>query len=312
MTGRERMIKTLRFEPADKIPHFESMFQLEYEAFGLRFPAIEDWEYLTGKDRQEALHRCMDIYEQIFNRYGWDALAVYFPWADPEGVRLAKERFGREKLIGGMCGSGVWSIENITDWMQFSMEVYDAPDKIHRGAEEKCENALKKIQEYRECGADFVYLPNDIAFNAGPFVDPEHLREFVFPYWRRQVEAVKSAGMYAFIHTDGQITPIIDDLLELGADCLQSLDPMAGVDIKEVKKKTHGRLALMGNVQCSLLQDGPDRLIRESARYALENGSPGGGYIYSSSNTIMPGLPLKNYEYMLKIYNEYNRKADRK
>jgi hypothetical protein len=46
--------------------------------------------------------------------------------------------------------------------------------------------------------------------------------------------------------------------------------------------------------------------IRESALYALDHGTPGGGYIFSTSNSLFPGLPLSNYEYMLSVYNEYN------
>jgi uroporphyrinogen decarboxylase len=112
-------------------------------------------------------------------------------------------------------------------------------------------------------------------------------------------------GAIAIIHTDGQIMPILDQLLAIGAHALMSLDPMAGVDIREVKRLTHGRLALMGNVQCSLLQDGPAAAIRESALYCLEHGSPGGGYIFSTSNTIFPGMPLQNYEYMLSVFREF-------
>jgi uroporphyrinogen decarboxylase len=77
---------------------------------------------------------------------------------------------------------------------------------------------------------------------------------------------------------------------------------MAGMDIREVKQRTYGRIALMGNVQCSLLQDGPDEALAASARYCLEHGRPGGGYIFSSSNTIFQGLPLRNYEFMLEVF----------
>lgn|GEM_PF-2115530 len=55
----------------------------------------------------------------------------------------------------------------------------------------------------------------------------------------------------------------------------------------------------------SLLQDGPAEVIRESTRYCLEHASPGGGYIFGTSNTIFPGMPLENYEYMLEVYREY-------
>ena len=99
---------------------------------------------------------------------------------------------------------------------------------------------------------------------------------------------------------------VLDQILEIGPHVLQSIDPMAGMDIAKVKQATYGRLALMGNVQCSLLQDGPDEAIRTSALYCLEHGSPGGGYIFSSSNTIFTGLPLSNYEYMLTVFGEFN------
>ena len=61
----------------------------------------------------------------------------------------------------------------------------------------------------------------------------------------------------------------------------------------------------MGNVQCSLLQDGPKAAIRESALYCLRHASPGGGYIFGTSNTIFPGMPLANYEYMLEVFREF-------
>ncbi|MEA1952739.1 MAG: uroporphyrinogen decarboxylase family protein [Planctomycetota bacterium] len=67
-------------------------------------------------------------------------------------------------------------------------------------------------------------------------------------------------------------------------------------------------MALMGNVQCNLLQDGPTEASRQSALYCLEHASPGGGYIFGSSNTIFLGMPLANYHYMLDIYHEFCRK----
>jgi uroporphyrinogen decarboxylase len=63
----------------------------------------------------------------------------------------------------------------------------------------------------------------------------------------------------------------------------------------------------MGNVQCNYLQDGPPAKIRESALYCLRHGAPGGGYIFSTSNTIFPGMPLENYEYMLEVFREYTQ-----
>lgn len=305
MTGKERIVKALRFEEPDRPPHFESMFELEKEAFGLSFPNRNAWDGCSSEQKKRMIDDCMEVYSHIIETYQWDALSVYWPWSDPDGVRAAKKLFGDSILIGGFVGMTVWSIENVKDWMQFSMDVAENPDKIHEVAKQKLQRALNLTDQMADAGADFIYMPNDVAFNAGPFISPVDYHRFVAPYWTEEVQYAKSKGLYVFVHTDGNIMPIWDDFISMGADCFQSVDPMAGMDIAEVKKKSHGKMALMGNVQCNLLQDGPDDAIRESALYCLENASPGGGYIYGSSNTIFPGMPLKNYELMLKIYDEF-------
>ncbi len=104
MTGKERMIKTLAFEEPDRPPHFEVMFELEYEAFGMRFPTSDSWNTCTRAEKGRLVAHCMAIYEKIVERYGWDALAVFFPWSDPDGVRAAKATFGEDILIGSIVG----------------------------------------------------------------------------------------------------------------------------------------------------------------------------------------------------------------
>jgi uroporphyrinogen decarboxylase len=305
VTGKERFLKTLRFETPDRPPHFESMFELEQEAFGLKFPDRTSWKNCSPHKKRMQIARCIEIYQRIVERYQWDALAVYWPWSDPAGVAAAKDAFGDTIAVGGMVGGGVWAIEQVLDWIQFAADLHERPEVIHEEAEKMCRRAEAKIGQMADAGADFVYMPSDVAFNAGPFISPSDFAEFVAPYWARLVARVKDFGLIAFIHTDGQIMPILDQLIGLGAHCLQSLDPMAGVDIAEVRKLTYGKMALMGNVQCSLLQDGPKEEIRASARYCLEHASPGGGYIFSTSNTIFPGMPLENYEYMLLVFREF-------
>ncbi|MDQ1258061.1 MAG: Uroporphyrinogen deCOase protein, partial [Candidatus Hydrogenedentes bacterium] len=251
MTGKERFLKTLRFEEPDRPPHFEAMFELEYEAFGLRFPDRHSWAGCSAREKEGKIAACMEIYARIVERYAWDALAVYWPWSDPDGVAAAQRTFGGRIAVGGMVGGGVWAIESVTDWPQFASDLMERREVLHAAAEAKCAAALDAIDRLVDSGADFIFLPHDVAFNAGPFISPEDFADLVAPYWARLVARVKDRGAIAIIHTDGQIMPILDQLIGLGADCLQSIDPMAGVDIAEVKRRTHGKLALMGNVQCS-------------------------------------------------------------
>lgn len=305
MTGKERMLKTLRFEEPDRPPHFEIMFELEEEAFGLSFPEQSEWDNCSRKKKDKLIGRCMDIYEKIVSTYNWDALAVFYPWSDPDGVRAAQKTFGDDILIGSIVGHSVWSIEYIENWSQFSMDLFDRPDHIHEVAENLTETAIAKIDRLVEAGAEFVHLVNDVAFNGGPFIAPERFHTFVTPYLRRQVAHIRERGAIPFIHSDGDVKPLLDDFLSLNAACFQSVDPMAGMDIATVKKECEGQMALMGNVQCDLLQEGPREAIRDSALYCLKHASPGGGYVFSTSNTVFPGMPLSNYEYMLSVYHDF-------
>ncbi len=305
MTGRERMLKALKFEEPDRPPHFETMFELEREAFSLEFPDRGEWETCTSSRKRDMIKTCIKIYERIIETYRWDALAVFWPWSDPEGVAAARKQFGDGVLIGSIVGRTVWSIEIIEDWMDFSVQLHERPEELHRIARRLCSESKRKTTELADAGAEFILLVNDIADNRGTFLRPEQMRDLVLPYLGEAVAHIHDCGAFPFLHTDGNIMEILEDYIALGAVCYQSVDPMAGMDIAEVKRRCSGRLALMGNVQCSLLQDGPDEAIRRSVLYALDNGAPGGGYIFGSSNTIFPGMPLKNYDYMLSVYRDW-------
>jgi uroporphyrinogen decarboxylase len=93
-------------------------------------------------------------------------------------------------------------------------------------------------------------------------------------------------------------------LVETNPHALHSLDPQAGVDIAEVKQRIGERLCLIGNVNCSLLDTGSEEDVIQSTRYALQHGMPGGGYIFSTSNCIYTGMPLKMYELMLDVWQK--------
>ena len=304
MTGRERMLTSLRFEEPDRPPHLETMFELEHEAFGLRFPDRTEWGHCTAPRKREMIAHCTGIYQRIVETYRWDALAVYWPWSDPDGVRAAREAFGDRILVGSILSGTIWAIEGVQDWMAFAVDLAERPATVHEAARQKRDAALESVDRLVDAGAEFILLANDIAGNGGTFISPDHIREFVLPYLAEEVQHVRERGALPFIHTDGNIMSILDDWIGLGAACYQSVDPMAGMDIAEVKRRCSGQLALMGNVQCSLLQDGPREAIRESALYCLTHAAPGGGYIFSTSNTIFPGMPLENYEYMLEVFRD--------
>ncbi len=109
-------------------------------------------------------------------------------------------------------------------------------------------------------------------------------------------------GFYTIKHTDGNIMPILDQLVQCHPHALHSLDPQGGVDIAQVKALCGNKVCLIGNVNCGLMDTGSGAEAAESARYALKHGMPGGGYIFSTSNCIYTGMKLSRYETILDVW----------
>jgi len=116
------------------------------------------------------------------------------------------------------------------------------------------------------------------------------------------IRAYRDMGFYVIKHSDGNILPILDQLVQSGPHALHSLDPQGGVDIAEVKRRYGDRVCLIGNVNCGLLETGTDEQVLESVRYALRHGMPGGGYIFSTSNCVYTGMKLSRYDLMLDVW----------
>jgi uroporphyrinogen decarboxylase len=162
---------------------------------------------------------------------------------------------------------------------------------------------------FAESGFDGFALCDDYAFNANPFFPPDQFELFIKPYLKRIIRTYRDLGKYVIKHTDGNIMPILDALVDCNPHALHSLDPQGRVDIAEVKRRTAGKVALCGNVNCGLLQTGTEEEALASCEYAMRNGKPGGGYIFCTSNCAFKGLPLERYELMHRFWLE-NRDYD--
>ena len=104
-----------------------------------------------------------------------------------------------------------------------------------------------------ERGADIVVLLDDYADNNGPLMSPELFNEIVLPYLTNTVRAVKDAGGYVIKHTDGNLWPILESLIDTGIDAIHPIEPTAGMDIGEVKQRYGDRVCIMGNIDCGEL-----------------------------------------------------------
>lgn len=311
MTLRERFIHALELRPPrpGRVPHFELVFYLTMEAFGRVHPshrAYAQWDQMEERERQ--LHRSdvADLFIETARRYEHDAIFLHpNPGGEDETFKLidlVRQRTGDTYflMLHGDATYGVPSGSQMADW---SARLVEEPEKVKEEADRQVDAALARGERFAgHGGLDGFALCSDYCFNTGPFLSPAWFDEFVTPYLTRLIRGYRAQGHYVVKHTDGNIMPILDALVEGPPHALHSLDPQGGVDLAEVKRRVGDKVCLIGNVNCGLLDSGTDEECLASARYALQQGMPGGGYVFSTSNCVYTGMSLSRYELILEVW----------
>jgi len=305
MTPRERAIAALEGRQPDVVPHFELEMQLGEEYFGRDFATKDEWAAEPSKAK-EFIRRDAGLFVEIADAFDYCAI-LYSHVTRPtdedyfEGIRALRETDGGRRLILAH-GDSTMAIPDGDTMVEEALALYEKPAEVKAREDRKVDEALARGKRLMAAGADGFALCSDYCFNTGPFLSPAMFGEFVAPYLARLVAGYREMGAYVIKHTDGNIMPIVDQMAAARPHGLHSLDPMAGVDIGEMKRLYGREMCLIGNVNCAVMQTGTDEEIIESCRYAMESGKPGGGYIFSTSNCIFKGMPKRSYDMMLAYY----------
>lgn len=314
LTPREAFIHALEMRPpipGTRVPTFELVFFLTMQAFGKVHPsqrAYAQWDQMEELERDLHRNELADLYIQTAEKYEHSAIFLHpNPGEEDEVFRLIDlvRQKSADRYFLMMHGDATYSLPDGSHMQEFVYKMTDNPQGLLDEANRHVDEALARAERMQKHGGlDGYALCSDYCFNEGPFLSPRFFRRFITPFLTRLTKTYRELGFYVIKHTDGNIMPILDQLIESGPHGLHSIDPMAGVDIAEVKRIAGRQLCLIGNVDCSKLDSGTDEEIAESVRYALSHGMPEGGYIFSTSNCVYTGMPLRNYEFMLDIWRQ--------
>jgi uroporphyrinogen decarboxylase len=165
---------------------------------------------------------------------------------------------------------------------------------------------IKLAKEAANRNVKIIYIGGDYASASGLLMSKKDFNNIFYPGFCKTVKAYKELGLIVIKHSDGDIREIMDELINSGIDCIDPIDPTAGMTIKEIKRKYGNRIAIKGNVDCSkLLTFGTEEQVIEETKKCLKNGAPNSGYILSSSNSIHSGVKPSNYIAMLSALKKY-------
>lgn len=149
---------------------------------------------------------------------------------------------------------------------------------------------------------DAIYWPDDMGYKNTTFFSLPMYRELLKPVHQRAINWAHERGVYAHLHSCGDVMTLVNDLVEIGVDALNPLEVKAGMQPLTLKEKYGDRLVLHGGVN-AVLWDHKDAIIAEIDRLvpALKQS---GGYIFSSDHSIPDTVSLENFR---AIVNEVKR-----
>lgn len=159
-----------------------------------------------------------------------------------------------------------------------------------------------------DAGIDGVRPAGDLAYRNGPFFSPAHYRKLLAPAHEKMFQPLRKRGIAVILHTDGDVRPMIPDLIEAGVTAIHPLEAKAGMDVRELKRQYGDKLAFHGNIDVRALS-GSIEDVKEEVSSKVPIACEGGGYILGSDHSVPPSVSLQNYECMIKLARKYSRRS---
>jgi hypothetical protein len=204
--------------------------------------------------------------------------------------------------------AGLTIESHVAEYEEFMMSISDEPKLVEGLIDMSIEVNLQMAKEAVKRGVKIIYTGDDYAYNNGPMMSPTTFKKIFYLRLCKVMKGYKDLGLYVIKHTDGNIMPIIDMIVDSGIDCLDPIDPLAGMNLAEIKRKYGNRIALKGNVDCAqTLTFGSIQDTIEETKKCLLAASGGGGYILSSSNSIHSKVRPENFKAMVDTAKEFGR-----
>lgn len=253
-------------------------------------PEFIDFKVTDAEAWEEAKAR-MDF---SMDRIPWDYLKQnYAKWrAEGRWIR-AVFWFGFDVTHSWMMGT-----ENML------IALIEEPELVEDMFDTYLKRSIEAFNRIWDAGYHFdeIFWYDDMGYKGTTFFSPNLYRNLLQPYHKKAVDWAHNHGIYAQLHSCGDIMTLLPDVVATGVDMLNPLEVKAGMDCLKIKREYGDKLALRGGINAVLWND-PDAIIEEiraKVPILMENG----GFVFSSDHSIPNSVSFDN---MKRIMEEVKR-----
>jgi uroporphyrinogen decarboxylase len=184
-------------------------------------------------------------------------------------------------------------------------DFYTNEREVSRLLETLSDYLLQLTRRWLTTPISAIFMGDDWGSQTRMMVSLPLWRKFFRPHYRRIFDEIHRAGKDIIFHSCGHVLEIIPDLIDLGVDVLDPVQPGA-MNIEEVARKFGGKISFCGAIDDQRLEDYSPQEVRDVVRRTIDTlGRPFGcGYIGTAANSVTPTVPFENLEALLRTFHE--------
>ncbi len=274
---------------------------------------VDEWG-ITWKKVPYRTPRGTGFYTEIvdFPLADESRLASYVP-PDPEAEDMGYAEaviaaYGAEKYICGIIDCSIFeALKYLRGITQSLIDLVAEPDLAHRIMDMSVDYHLKLGLKLIDRGVDILWLADDIGGEHALLMSPATFRQMIKPKMGTMIGELKrrNRAVKVAFHSDGYIEPVIDDLVEVGVDLLNPIQPES-MDPGRIKRRYGRRLALWGTVSTQrTFPFGSPEDVRAEVRERIRACAPGGGFLLAPTHNLQLDVPLENIRAFYDAAREY-------
>jgi len=306
MTSRERVLAALNLQEPDRVPWIEfyvddylasqligksvstpegvkispyvlGVISLDDMVFSFRPPEyVKTKESFGIKYVSEGLLKTKDDLKMV-NLPDPDSEAFYTP------ARQFLDKYRGDKAMVATIRFGIATTYLSMGMENFSLALYDDLSFVTTLLDMFSDWSAIVAKHINELGFDLISVHDDLASTDGLMFSPEVIRELFLPRMRKVANNIKLPWIY---HSDGNIMPILDNLLTLRMNGIANIEPSA-MNIVQLRKDYGDKICLVGNIDLGYtLTRGTVEETEKEVRERIEQIGLGGGYILASANSL--------------------------
>ena len=253
----------------------------------------------------------------VENMDDWLKIKPHFQFSEArfgkDWEKAARDALAAGKVLGVGIPGGYDLPRSLMGDELACMAFYDQPELIAdmlRCVGDTAVAVLDRVSKAVQ--VDVLAVHEDMAGRSGPMIGPAMIREFIVPYYRRVWDMLAGRGTRLFDQdSDGDMRPVIASFVEAGVNCMHPMEPAAGMDIVQIRRKYGTRLAFYGGIDKHVIRRSRQEIVAE-LEYKIPPIVATGGCVLGLDHRIPNGTPLESYRfYVKKAWEILDREAEK-